>query len=310
MKKIDPLMDLSVDRIMDEPMIPISKVKEISKKYEETIHKLMDLLESSGKTTDQWGSAIDSIGSTNLNQASIYLLDYENIGNFPALLHTWTKPSDIIYCFMNKTQVVHFDHELTRLEPSLSKRIHPIVLSTSGLNALDIAIGMFIGYITARYQPNGIFVYTNDRGYTVLMEICRFWGIHNIEIRQAISVPEHPKPKIKPIVQSPLKPANRSLVESGKPITRIKRKSSSDEKKKQVEALMQCIKEEEWSNQSMPYDEFIERLLNMFPKSKPQDIQKLIARGITYGFLVAKKGKLALDPSMIEINHAMVEPSL
>ena len=300
MKKIDPLMDPSVDRTKDEPMIPISKVKEISKEYEQTIHKLMDLLESSGKTTDQWGSAIDSIGSINLNQASIYLLDYENIGNFPALLHTWTKPSDIIYCFMNKTQVVHFDHELTRLEPSLSKRIHPIVLSTSGLNALDIAIGMFIGYITARYQPNGIFVYTNDRGYAVLMEICRFWGIHNIEIRQAISVPDHPKPKIKPIVQSNLRPVDQPLIEPGKPITLGKRKSSADEKRKQVESLVQCIKEEEWSNQSIPYAEFMDRLMKIFPKSKPEDIQKLISRAITYGFLIPKKGNLTLESSMVE----------
>ncbi len=300
MKKIDPLMDLSVDRIMDEPMIPISKVKEISKKYEETIHKLMDLLESSGKTTDQWGSAIDSIGSTNLNQASIYLLDYENIGNFPALLHTWTKPSDIIYCFMNKTQVVHFDHELTRLEPSLSKRIHPIVLSTSGLNALDIAIGMFIGYITARYEPNGIFVYTNDRGYTVLMEICRFWGIHNIEIRQAISVAEHPKTivklPVKPVVQ-PIHPTVQP--QPGNSIKPIKRKGDADERKNQVEKLIHCIKDEPWFDQPPKFDQLMDHLSKMFPATKSDDIRKLISSGITYGFLINQKGKLHLNVKLM-----------
>lgn len=301
MKKTDHYLHGSNGSIKDEPLIPLSKVKSLSNEYENTIHKLMELLNTRGLTTDTWGKPIDTIASNGLDHASIYLLDYENIGNFPALITTWNKPSDIIYCFMNKNQVAHFDHESSRLEPSLSKRIHPIVLSTSGMNALDIAIGMFIGHISARYQPLGIYVYTNDRGYGVLMDICRFWGINNVEIRQAISVVNHPKDVDIPMVKPEHKPSTdhamvKPLIQLGQPIKAIK---SKIQRKPQIESLMEYIRDAEWLDHPIPLSELNDKLIQTFPNTPPGDIDKLISRMISYGFIISKKGKLTLVKSSL-----------
>ena len=316
MKKNKPLHQPSVGLTSDEPMVPLSKVKVLSNEYEKTIGKLMDLISTHGKTSDTWGSSIDTIASNDLNHTSIYLLDYENIGNFPALIHLWNKPNDIIYCFMNKNQVAHFDHELSRLEPALANHIHPIVLSASGLNALDIAIGMFIGHISARFQPLGIYVYTHDRGYSVLMEICRFWGINNVEIRQAITGNDHSvndplamvKPVDKPVEDQPIKPMVEPLVQIGKAIIVVKSKASKQQRKDQIVSMMECIKDKGWFDHPISQADLIDHLLITFPHTSPRDVYKLISRSITYGFLSSKKGKLTLVKP-IDSNGSMVEPS-
>lgn len=314
MKKSNKINNLSIGSTNEEQMIPLSKVHAISKEYENTIHKLMDLIQSRGMTNEQWGGSIDAIASSEFNQASIYLLDYENIGNFPALIHTWNKPTDLIYCFMNKTQVEHFDHEVKRLEPSLSHRIHPIVLSASGLNALDIAIGMFIGHISALYKPLGIHVYTQDRGYSVLMEICRFWGIQNIEIRQGICIGTVDKPKHHAMVKpkddrvKPI-PMVQPLVQPGKPIVPVKSKASKQQRKDQAVELMKLIKDKNWFDQPISQSLLIDHLMVMFPHSKENDLIKLISRLITYGFLSSKKGKFSLNINPNPSMDSMVKPS-
>lgn len=300
---INELMDES-SHDMDTTMVPISKVVELTNVYDNIINRLLNVLHQHEHGGNH--RTLDTVVSNDLNHRDIYLLDYENIGNFPALMHTWNKPNDQVYCFMNKQLIAHFDQQLNMVQPSLQERIHPIVLSTSGINALDIAIAMFVGYISAKYEPNGIYIYTNDKGYHVLLEICRFWGIDNVEIRLSIGPKEEP---IRPLVQ-PVKPVVRpepKLVKPapqpplldgftiGKPLHITKSKGKSEQKLNECKAFIQLLNDHCPLVQPYKNRELCQWLLEMFPKTDRAKITQLISRCLSFGLMKSKNGKIVVN---------------
>lgn len=100
----------------------------------------------------------------NLDHKNVYLIDYENIMMIPHFV--CSDEMSVCYIFIGEHQKAQMVKEERRLE--FQGKHFVIPHSNVHKNALDILLSFYLGQIYSCFQPNAIFVISNDSDYSHL----------------------------------------------------------------------------------------------------------------------------------------------
>lgn len=108
---------------------------------------------------------------TNLNQRTVYLIDYENISMIPKfILRDEKSVCYIFHGILQKSQILE------------EKRLHDfrglhyfIQTKRTAKNSLDTLLSFYLGQIYSVYHPRAIFVISNDTDYSNLKQLSQHY---------------------------------------------------------------------------------------------------------------------------------------
>lgn len=156
------------------------QLKALKKEYHATTKELTNLKLC---VQEDQGVRVSTIAKrllyTNLNHKHVYLIDFENIADIPTFIVN--DKQGVCYIFIGVTQREKINQfELTH---DFQGQHYKIQIQKTRKNKLDTLLSFYLGQIYCSYEPNSIYVVSNDSDYENLKEIALLYpAIHYEQI--------------------------------------------------------------------------------------------------------------------------------